>query len=335
MMTSNTFATRYDFINAAVEVLHQLEDHEAMKRVELYVHPGVFHADDVLCGAILNLITGENLSIIRRRMNEDEVQALAGATDGVIRIICDTGNTDYASGTLLALDHHSAIKDTYENGIQYAAIGKLFECLRVAFPDQFPAWDKVLTGILWPVESQDNGQKMDELEVQAGPNLFAWVNSFNCNWNEDSSAADNKYLEAVAVASTILDRQLSRIKAGWEGEQEASKAIENASDSIVVFDRFCPWQNPVVNYNVEHPESIIKVVVFKNMQGQWNTQCTPVAPNSFDTIRKIPEAWAGKRNAELAELSGINGAVFCHPGRWMAVWETKEEAIKAAKIIIG
>jgi len=32
---------------------------------------------------------------------------------------------------------------------------------------------------------------------------------------------------------------------------------------------------------------------------------------------------------ELERVSGIRGAIFCHKGRFISVWETKEAALQA------
>ena len=32
---------------------------------------------------------------------------------------------------------------------------------------------------------------------------------------------------------------------------------------------------------------------------------------------------------ELKKVSGIKGAIFCHKGRFISIWETKEDALKA------
>ena len=42
-----------------------------------------------------------------------------------------------------------------------------------------------------------------------------------------------------------------------------------------------------------------------------------------------PKNWAGLLNDELMRISGIPGAIFCHKGRFISVWETREDAIKA------
>jgi uncharacterized UPF0160 family protein len=42
-----------------------------------------------------------------------------------------------------------------------------------------------------------------------------------------------------------------------------------------------------------------------------------------------PQHWAGLSDEDLKKVSGIRGAVFCHKGRFISVWETREDALKA------
>ena len=42
-----------------------------------------------------------------------------------------------------------------------------------------------------------------------------------------------------------------------------------------------------------------------------------------------PLQWAGLLDEDLKRVSGIPGAVFCHKGRFISVWETREDALKA------
>jgi uncharacterized UPF0160 family protein len=48
----------------------------------------------------------------------------------------------------------------------------------------------------------------------------------------------------------------------------------------------------------------------------------------------MPIEWAGLLEKELQDKSGIAGAIFCHKGRFISVWETKDEALLALKKIL-
>ncbi len=44
----------------------------------------------------------------------------------------------------------------------------------------------------------------------------------------------------------------------------------------------------------------------------------------FANRKDLPEAWAGRADAELAEVTGVPDARFCHAGRFMAVAGSRE-----------
>jgi len=48
----------------------------------------------------------------------------------------------------------------------------------------------------------------------------------------------------------------------------------------------------------------------------------------------LPAEWAGLRDAELARVTGVADAVFCHRNRFMAVARTKEGAVALAKLAL-
>lgn len=331
MMTSRERET-LGFISAAAEVI------EKANSVVLYVHDGVFHADDVLCACLFEAhFKNIERKVIRRRMTLKDIEELKALDDGVTRIVCDTGMEDTIADNLVVLDHHSATKATYQNGVQMAAVGKLAVCLITAFPDtRFDKlYEKFVKSVLEPVEAQDNGQTAESLGIQLSPNLFNWVSSFNCNWNEDPSESSSKFFEAVELATKILDRQLDRLEGAAEAEEAVKECISAADQGVLELDKFMPWQEVVIKHNQENPNSLIKVIVFKAAAGeQWNCQCVPVALGSFDTIVKAPESWGGKTGSEISNLSGIEGATFCHRGLWLCAWKTKNAALKAAHRII-
>jgi uncharacterized UPF0160 family protein len=48
----------------------------------------------------------------------------------------------------------------------------------------------------------------------------------------------------------------------------------------------------------------------------------------------LPQEWAGLLGDDLKRISGIPGAIFCHKGRFVSVWETKEDVFKALESVL-
>jgi uncharacterized UPF0160 family protein len=55
---------------------------------------------------------------------------------------------------------------------------------------------------------------------------------------------------------------------------------------------------------------------------------------SFENRKSLPAAWAGKRGKNLAEISGVSDAVFCHNALFMAVANSREGARKLAEFAL-
>ena len=47
----------------------------------------------------------------------------------------------------------------------------------------------------------------------------------------------------------------------------------------------------------------------------------------------MPKSWAGLRGESLKKETGVDGAIFCHKGRFISIWQTKKDAMEALKII--
>jgi uncharacterized UPF0160 family protein len=53
-------------------------------------------------------------------------------------------------------------------------------------------------------------------------------------------------------------------------------------------------------------------------------QAVPERLGDFTNRRSLPQAWAGLQAEELASLTGVEDAVFCHGARFLVVARTRE-----------
>ena len=60
----------------------------------------------------------------------------------------------------------------------------------------------------------------------------------------------------------------------------------------------------------------------------------PKSGNRMQLRKPLPSHWAGRLKDELKRITGIEGAIFCHKGRFISVWETKEDALKALRMAL-
>jgi len=95
----------------------------------------------------------------------------------------------------------------------------------------------------------------------------------------------------------------------------------------VIFDEKYPWQD--VLKKIKEP---IYVVEPGSMRGEWKVTCVRDNPRDFTNRKDLPKEWAGKRDTELVQITGVKDAVFCHNKLFTAYAKSKEGAIKLAEL---
>ena len=282
------------------------------------VHSGPFHADDVLCAAFLYLAYGrDQVHIVRTR----DPEILAGCD-----FVLDVGGKDEITDARICLDHHQPGSLIRENGVKAAACGKLADLM---FADEPRLLSMMRDVFLDDVEAMDNGQR------GPGHHLFSFVHSMNPTWKDLRDREDEYFLEAAAVAETILRHLLERLRARLEAEAIIDRAIAETYDrGVIRLDGCYDWIRQVVSYNAEHPDRKVIYVIFP-ASNEFDLQAVPAGPDTFASERPLPAAWAGKRNQELADATGIEGSVFCHVGRFLAVFRTLEGAVRASELALA
>ena len=100
---------------------------------------------------------------------------------------------------------------------------------------------------------------------------------------------------------------------------------------VMIFDASMPWIESFFDLGGErHPAQFIVMP----SGSQWKLRGIPPSYDKRMQVRvPMPREWAGLIDNELKEKSGIPGAVFCHKGRFISIWETKEDALQALKFI--
>jgi uncharacterized UPF0160 family protein len=104
------------------------------------------------------------------------------------------------------------------------------------------------------------------------------------------------------------------------------------SDLCLIFDRNIPWQENFFDLGgVDHPAQFVIMPSGKH----WKLRgIAPDAQRLMQVRCPLPEKWAGLLEKDLKRVSRISGAVFCHKGRFISVWETKNDALKALDYVL-
>lgn len=265
-------------------------------------HGGKFHADDVFSAALLRLVNPK-IKIIRAfEVPED--------FDG---IVFDIGGGKF--------DHHQENAEVRENGVPYAAFGLLWR----EFGEQLICTGCSTKQVAREAQRFDESfvQPLDESDNTGSRNqLSGVISSFNPSWDSEVSV-DDCFFDAVELAVTILKRKLEAVMSVQRAAVLVEKALSESRDGIVILPRYMPWRMVL-------SESDADFVVYPSQRGGYSAQIVP--PDEEDEEKfYFPEEWAGKRDEELAQISGIKTLTFCHKGRFIISADTLDDIILACK----
>jgi uncharacterized UPF0160 family protein len=80
------------------------------------------------------------------------------------------------------------------------------------------------------------------------------------------------------------------------------------------------------------PEALY--VIYPKRQG-FGLEAVPRALGTFDNRRDLPAAWAGLDGPELAALTGVGDALFCHAKRFLTVARSREGIERLAELALA
>lgn len=282
----------------------------------IVTHNGNFHADDVFSIAALKNVF-PSFKLIRTR----DLDVIAKAD-----IVLDVGGEyDADAGRF---DHHQrGGAGERENGIPYSSFGLIWQKygLQICQGNQEVA-DSVDAGLVSTIDAIDCGHVEG---VAQGISLSQTISMFNPTWQEDSHF-DTCFDEAVDFASRVLTRFIASASGGINAKDIVAKAIDNAEDSrVIVLEKYTPWKRTVHALSEE-----ALYMVYPSPSGQWRIQTVPVEPGSFEDRKPLPKQWAGLSDDALKEVTGIDDAMFCHNGLFIAGAESFESTMKMASIAL-
>ena len=287
-----------------------------MTDITIATHNGNFHADDVFSIAALKCIF-PSFNLIRTRD-----LALISKADVVI----DVGG-EYNSDAGRFDHHQRGGAGERENGIPYSSFGLIWQKygLEICQGNQDVA-NAVDAGLVSTIDAIDCGHVEG---VSQGISLSQTISMFNPTWQEDTHF-DACFDEAVDFASRVLTRFIASANGGISAKDIVAKAIDNAEDPrVIVLDKYTPWKRTVHALSEE-----ALYMVYPSNSGQWRIQTVPVEPGSFEDRKPLPKQWTGLSDKGLQDVSGIDDAMFCHNGLFIAGAETFESTMKMASIAL-
>ena len=287
-----------------------------MNTKTIATHNGNFHADDVFSIAVFKHIL-PSFKLIRTR----DLALIAKAD-----IVVDVGG-EYDPETDRFDHHQRGGAGERENGIPYSSFGIIWQKYGLDMCEGNQELANALdAGLVSTIDAIDCGHVTG---VQEGISLSQTIGMFNPTWQEDKHV-DECFDEAVEFASRMLSRFMAAAKGGLDAKAIVAKAIEKTEDPrVIVLEQYTPWKKTVVNMSDE-----ALFVVYPSQTGEWRIQTVPAALGTFENRKELPKSWAGLSDKALQDVTGIDDAMFCHNGLFIAGAKSLESTMKMAAMAV-
>jgi len=279
-------------------------------------HDGTFHADEVTACALLilfNLV--DKVKIIRTR----DLTLLERC-----EYVCDVGG-EYDPGKKL-FDHHQVL---YQGSLSSAGMVLLY--LREIGLLNAKDYDFFNHNLILGVDAHDNGKDPQIVGLCSYSHV---ISSYTPIIHEaDKETLDKAFQEALSFAEGYLQRIWDRHQYSYSCRQSIEQVMLKDRECLI-FEKNIPWLESFFELGGgEHPALFMIMPSGKH----WKLRGVPPSYEERMKVRQpLPQEWAGLLGDDLKKVTGISGAIFCHKGRFISVWETREDALNALKkVLIG
>ncbi len=282
-----------------------------MSKTVIAVHDGAFHADDIFAVAILKILYPD-FELIRTRDQQELSRADYRIDVG--------GKHNPLTGDF---DHHQNESVGYrDNGIPFASAGLVWKHYGEKVAGSMKAAQVIDDKLIQLIDANDNGFTLDYDQCDIRPfTISRVVESFNPVWDDRNPDFQSSFMKALGIASSVLENEIRRTRGREKARKILEQSIRDSEDSpYIVLEKNVPWQDVIVD------QTKALYVLYPSPTGDWRVRGVPVEKGSFELRKKLPARWAGLRDDEFIEITGISDAVFCHKERFLAVAKSRDGA---------
>jgi len=188
------------------------------------------------------------------------------------------------------------------------------------------------TNFVLPIDLLDNGAMEPSV---AGPlailTLPSLLGSLKPVFDDTSPTAnDDAFFTALEIARSFVEAEIHSLAANARARSIVMEAIINAGSSpILELPMGIPYRSALEKSEADH---ILFVV---NPRGdEWTLNGIKLSNDTFEQRADLPASWAGLVDSELAKVSGVEGAKFCHNALFIAVANSREAIMKMADVAV-
>ncbi len=288
-------------------------------RPKIVTHNGYFHADELFATATL-LLKYPEAEIIRSR-DERVIESADIAVD-----VGQVYNPEKHR-----FDHHqSESAGRRENGIPYASFGLVWKEFGQEVAGGLDEARKIEERLVFSIDALDNGIDMCVSKFE-GVDIYSvgdYFDSFTIGV-ETMEDFDAGFYQALPLASQLLSREIRKAKSLVSDWKKVKRIYDATEDKrIILLPEVLHWKKVLI------PTEAL-FVISPRPDGEWMVGTVPKSDNTFERKHYLPKSWAGLRRDELARISGVSDAVFCHRDRFIGAADTQEGALKLAEIALN
>lgn len=290
-----------------------------LNKTKVAVHDGRFHADDIFSVAILSLYLNKSLKIFRTR--DEKILAK-------MDYILDVGG-EYKPEENKFDHHQEGWNEKRENGIPYATSGLLWKEYGEKITGSKEVADRIDEKIIQSIDADDSGVEIYKniFEGISPYCLSDYISAFNLTWTEKNNS-QKVFEKIVELVKNILKREIKKAQNSILSEKRIKEIYEKTEDKrILILDDNCSWRKNIDSYS-----ELLFVIHPKSDSSMWSIDTITKPNERFKRKMYFSKSWAGKRDEELAKITGVSDAVFCHNDLFIAVTKSKEGAIQFAEL---
>ena len=305
----------------------------------LITHNSVFHADEVMATAILSCFYNRsNVTILR--------------TNKVDKYVNDENTIIYDIGFGKYDHHQKGGNGVRKNGVPYAACGLIWKDfgkdliaktasnmdIELTYEEVNKIFEIIDTLIIQGIDANDNGYRAKnyvkpEVNHYNISNIVFSLNTISYDGGVTSSQQDFNFISAVDICVKILIANIRKYADTIAAEKHLQKLIDSRENKrVLVLDKYIPW----IKYVVENNDDIW-YVVFPSARnaGEYNMQAVQISVDSFDQRHPVPKEWWGGNTDTLPEITGVQGATFCHQSNgFLTAARGLEDMMKLASLAV-
>lgn len=303
--------------------------HARKGAVNFGTHNGIFHCDEVVGIAILELA----------HMNISEKYVVRTRDTEILKnlyLVIDVGGGKY--------DHHMSNFNTRRpTGEKYASAGLVWrtfadEAIKNVMAEENVSMTRdelenlkaqIDIEIILPVDLEDNGEGKNK-------HRFSFIPDFLPSYLVKEPDFDECFEIVENVVVKILKATIKSMGMKIKIKTDLTRKLSQVEKGILQIPaQNMTWTEIVVEHNKSH-DNEVKFVMFPYPTGGWAAQAVPPSmEDEFGQLVPFPREWAGGNEKTLPEISGIKDATFCHNGRFFARAKTRESVIKMCEIAMS